>query len=203
MLILSTGFSASIPWLTRLKIALGAAKGLAFLHEADKPIIYRDFKASNILLDSVSVHNCSLSFLVSMTANDIITDTWNTSIGRITLPSYLILALQRMARRGMTPMCPPGLWGPKVMPLLSISWQVLRLFLWSYLNLQVFRCCTWLFCENVAEVSILKQWNVEYTWCKTSNKHMCTKRWHLSFVLQVILQQQVMYTVLVYYFWSC
>ncbi|XP_073010914.1 serine/threonine-protein kinase RIPK-like [Typha latifolia] len=42
----------SLPWLTRLKIAVGAAKGLAFLHEAEKPIIYRDFKASNILLDS-------------------------------------------------------------------------------------------------------------------------------------------------------
>lgn len=37
-----------------MKIALGAAKGLEILHEAEKPVIYRDFKASNILLDSVS-----------------------------------------------------------------------------------------------------------------------------------------------------
>ncbi|XP_066375528.1 serine/threonine-protein kinase RIPK-like [Miscanthus floridulus] len=43
---------ASLPWSTRLKIAVGAAKGLAFLHEAETPVIYRDFKASNILLDS-------------------------------------------------------------------------------------------------------------------------------------------------------
>ncbi|KVI12206.1 Protein kinase, catalytic domain-containing protein [Cynara cardunculus var. scolymus] len=45
-------FSVSLPWSTRMNIALGAAKGLAFLHEARNPVIYRDFKASNILLDS-------------------------------------------------------------------------------------------------------------------------------------------------------
>jgi serine/threonine protein kinase len=36
-----------------MKIALGAAKGLAFLHSTEPKVIYRDFKTSNILLDSV------------------------------------------------------------------------------------------------------------------------------------------------------
>lgn len=44
--------AAALPWATRMMIALGAAKGLAFLHNAERPVIYRDFKTSNILLDS-------------------------------------------------------------------------------------------------------------------------------------------------------
>ncbi|CAE5964321.1 unnamed protein product [Arabidopsis arenosa] len=42
----------ALPWDTRLKIAIEAAQGLTFLHNSEKSVIYRDFKASNILLDS-------------------------------------------------------------------------------------------------------------------------------------------------------
>ncbi|MQL87328.1 hypothetical protein Taro_019862 [Colocasia esculenta] len=41
-----------LSWNLRMKVALGAAKGLAFLHSAEIKVIYRDFKTSNILLDS-------------------------------------------------------------------------------------------------------------------------------------------------------
>ena len=45
--------ACSLSWTTRLAIALHVARGLAFLHGPDRPIIYRDFKTSNILLDAV------------------------------------------------------------------------------------------------------------------------------------------------------
>jgi len=47
------GAGSTLTWSKRMKIALHAARGLAFLHGAERPIIYRDFKTSNILLDAV------------------------------------------------------------------------------------------------------------------------------------------------------
>ncbi|CAN6982732.1 unnamed protein product [Brassica oleracea var. botrytis] len=42
----------SLDWITRLKIALGAAEGLAYLHhECSPPLVHRDMQASSILLD--------------------------------------------------------------------------------------------------------------------------------------------------------
>lgn len=42
-------------WPLRLRVALGAAKGLAYLHSSSSvgiPIVHRDFKSTNVLLNT-------------------------------------------------------------------------------------------------------------------------------------------------------
>lgn len=55
-----------IAWATRVNIAVGVAKGLAFLHSLTANVIFRDLKASNILLDSV----CQIESLVYRKCSD-------------------------------------------------------------------------------------------------------------------------------------
>eukprot|EP00249_Psilotum_nudum_P011615 c23277_g2_i1 orf=1014-2495(-) len=47
------GKASPLPWEARIKIILGTAKALAYLHEALEPkVVHRDIKSSNILVDT-------------------------------------------------------------------------------------------------------------------------------------------------------
>lgn len=49
--IFKRGLGPPFPWSLQLKIVIGVARGIAFLHKTENQIIFRDLKSSNILLD--------------------------------------------------------------------------------------------------------------------------------------------------------
>lgn len=63
-----------LDWKKRLEIALDTARGLAYLHElADPPVIHRDIKSTNVLLDNhlnAKVADFGLSKLVGDSEKD-------------------------------------------------------------------------------------------------------------------------------------
>ena len=112
-----------LSWALRLKVALGAAKGLAFLHNAETQVIYRDFKTSNILIDSVlpsfdMLKNAVWKFDIRLLWSSL----WHDH--RTTIPSFLILGWLKMVQQVIRAMSLQESWVLMDTQLLSILWQV-------------------------------------------------------------------------------
>lgn len=62
-------FRNNLSWNARIRMALGAARALEYLHEiCEPPIIHRNFKSANVLLDdemAVHVSDCGLAALIT------------------------------------------------------------------------------------------------------------------------------------------
>ncbi|KAL4422446.1 hypothetical protein ABPG75_008643 [Micractinium tetrahymenae] len=59
---------ADMPWTRRLEMALGAARGMLVLHAASPPILHRDLKSPNLLIDenwTVKVSDFNLSKIMA------------------------------------------------------------------------------------------------------------------------------------------
>ncbi|KAL8167539.1 hypothetical protein V2J09_009038 [Rumex salicifolius] len=62
-------YKKQLSWNTRIQMALGAARALEYLHEiCEPPVVHRNFKSNNILLDDdlgVRVSDCGLATLIA------------------------------------------------------------------------------------------------------------------------------------------
>ncbi|KAF7127670.1 hypothetical protein RHSIM_Rhsim11G0113000 [Rhododendron simsii] len=80
-------------WMRRLRVALDAARGLSYLHElANPPIIHRDVKPSNILLDdnlNAKVADFGISKPISDTGKSYITTEVKGTMGYVDPEYYM------------------------------------------------------------------------------------------------------------------
>lgn len=76
-----------------MNIAIDVARGLSFLHSLDANVIYRDLKASNILLDSVYMGTCEHLYSIAATVHEIhLANRVVNDFYRISMPDFRILA---------------------------------------------------------------------------------------------------------------
>ncbi|KAK4402053.1 putative leucine-rich repeat receptor-like protein kinase [Sesamum angolense] len=82
-----------LDWNKRLKVALDAARGLSYLHElSDPPIIHRDVKSTNILLDTnlnAKVADFGLSKLLGDTGKGYVTTQVKGTLGYMDPEYYM------------------------------------------------------------------------------------------------------------------
>ncbi|KAL6842611.1 hypothetical protein ACP4OV_027455 [Aristida adscensionis] len=82
-----------LDWRRRLGVVLGAAKGIAYLHElADPPIVHRDIKSSNVLLDerlNAKVSDFGLSKTLGMDGRDQVTTQVKGTMGYLDPEYYM------------------------------------------------------------------------------------------------------------------
>lgn len=125
--VLFAGGPQPLSWAVRIKVAIDAARGLSFLHDAESQVIYRDFKASNILLDVVCCEKQKCTHCCFGFKMDLVTYSKHLSCFywcRNLMQNFLTLAWQKQAPLVIRLMSPLKSWVLMVMPHLNMLPQV-------------------------------------------------------------------------------